>query len=708
MSRPSCFIPFLSAFFCLNLQVRHQNQLILNRIAARRYPKGMNKTMLVAGLLCILGAIAHAQVDTTGIYGERSDSLETAVFIGRADANYLSRGKELRTEVISSAGLMKMACCTLAESFENSASVTVGYADATTGARQIRLLGLSGIYTQMLDENRPTMRGITAPFGLSYMPGPWLESIQVGKGSPSVVNGTESITGSINLEHQKPTDGKPLFLNASVMNDTKTDFNVTSSLQVSDNLYTILLGHVDGNFRTYDMNGDGFVDDPSLLQVNVANRWLWYSPEVQVRWGFRYIHDKRKGGQLDGPWKSDIANNLANAYVKVGRSLREDGSSSIALVADYTLQKSGDSFGLNRYQARQHSVFANLIYHNAFLDAHDISAGINTTFDLVEEDILGGGQRLNGVKQTLLQVAPYAEYTFRSGEMLSVIAGLSGTMIRQKGFYPVPRLTVKYQPVEPLILRLNGGRGLRFSHPIPDHIGILSTGKKLLGDLSGRTLEDAWTFGGNATFYFNESTYLSVDYFQTRFVSALLADRESTDVISLYRLDGHPAWSQNIQADFNMEPVDRLTLTLTGRFTDARAWQTSGAVREMPLTSRFKALLNAQYKLRANRWIFDFTASLNGSSRVYDFMKDLRNPEGGLLYPEGRTPMYPLLYAQVTRRFRGFDLYIGGENLTGSMQMHPIVEAEDPFSEAFDAASVWGPLMGARFYVGFRMTIWKS
>ena len=667
----------------------------------------MRKLLLSIGLLCLPGIFVCAQVDTTGFYGERTDTLEAVVFIERTNANYLSKGKELRTEVISSAGLMKMACCTLAESFENSASVTVSYADATTGARQIRLLGLSGIYTQMLDENRPAMRGITAPFGLSYMPGPWLESIQVGKGAPSVVNGTESITGSINLEHHKPTDGKPLFLNASVMNDTKADFNITSSLQVADNLYTILMGHVDGNFRTFDMNGDGFADEPSLLQINAANRWLWYSPEVQVRWGIRYIHDKRAGGQMAGPWKSAIVNNLANAYVKVGRSLREDGSSSIALVADYTLQKSGDSFGLNMYNARQHSVFANLIYHNAFSDAHEITGGINASLDLLDEDILGGGQNLNGVKQTLLQVAPYAEYTFRHEEKLAVIAGLSGTVIPHAGFYPVPRLTVKYQPTESLIFRLNGGRGVRFSHPVPDNIGILSTGKRLLGDLSKRTLEDAWTFGGNATFYFNESTYLSVDYFQTRFVSAFLADRESATAILLYALDGHEAWSRNIQLDFNVEPVERLTFTLTGRYTDARAWQPSGEVRELPLAPRFKALLNAQYKTGANRWIFDFTASLNGSSRVYDFMKDLRDPEGGLLYPDGRSPMYPLLYAQVTRRFRGFDIYVGGENLTGSMQMHPIVDAGNPFAETFDAASVWGPLMGAKFYVGFRLTIWK-
>ena len=140
-------------------------------------------------------------VDTTAIYGERADSLDAAVFVSRQAGNYLSKGKEIRTEVISAAGLCKMACCNLAESFENSASVTVGYSDAVTGARQIRLLGLSGIYTQMLDENRPVMRGLSAPFGLAYVPGQWLESIQIAKGASSVINGVESMTGQIKDPH---------------------------------------------------------------------------------------------------------------------------------------------------------------------------------------------------------------------------------------------------------------------------------------------------------------------------------------------------------------------------------------------------------------------------------------------------------------------------------------------------------------------------
>ena len=222
---------------------------------------------------------------------ERLDTLESAVFITRQTGNYLAKSKDIRTEVISSAGLQKMACCSLADSFENSASVNVGFSDAVTGARQIRLLGLSGTYTQMLDEARPVMRGLSAPFGLSYIPSPWLESIQIAKGASSVVGGAEAITGSINMEHKKPTDEKPLFINASYMNDTKTDLNAVSSLQFGDSWSTVLFGHVSGNLMAMDDNGDGFADDPKQLQFNIGNRWLYFTPDVQVRFGVRAIKD---------------------------------------------------------------------------------------------------------------------------------------------------------------------------------------------------------------------------------------------------------------------------------------------------------------------------------------------------------------------------------------------------------------------------------
>ena len=692
----------------------------------------------------------HA-IDTTDIYGERADSLDAAVFTSSAQGNYISRFKDVRTEVISAAGLCKMACCNLAESFENSASVTVGYSDAVTGARQIRLLGLSGVYTQMLDETRPVMRGLSAPFGLSYVPGQWLESIQIAKGSSSVINGVECMTGQINMEHRKPTDEKPLFLNAAVMSDTKMDFNIASSLQMGYKWSTVLLGHVSGNIKPHDMNQDGFLDEPKMLQFNVANRWLYMADNgVQVRFGVRAIQDTRHGGQMlqiDGkhvmydkddytadplspeakiqPWGSDIMNRSLNGYVKVGVPLNEENTQNIALIADYSYQDMDSYFGATQYLAGQHSAFANLLYQNVINDSHRFTLGLNGTFDRYDEDFkrviwMAPVAEKTGITD-LANTGVFGEYTFNSGEKFSAIAGLRGDWFYKQGFKVSPRVTLKYMPVDEIVIRANGGRGLRYSTPLVDNIGVFSTGKAFVGSYNDHILEDAWTFGGNLTYYIpvgaTSNTYVSFDYFRTQFAQQMVVDYGATQ-IDFYALDGRTAFTDNYQLDFSIDPVERFNITATFRYTNARQeYKGSEAPVEKPMTSRFKGVLNLQYATNLNKWIFDFTASLNGSCRVYDFMNMINedgsmttDPKDGVerMYKNGRTPVYPMLYAQVTRRFKGWDVYVGAENLTNYTQKNPIIGADNPRQAMFDASCIWGPLMGIKAHIGFRFTLWKK
>ncbi len=689
----------------------------------------------------------HA-VDTSAIYGERADSLDAAVFVSRQAGNFLSKGKEIRTEVISAAGLCKMACCNLAESFENSASVTVGFSDAVTGARQIRLLGLSGVYTQMLDETRPVMRGLSAPFGLSYVPGQWLESIQIAKGSSSVINGVECMTGQINMEHRKPTDEKPLFINAAVMSDTKMDFNIASSLQMGYKWSTVILGHVSGNIAPHDMNHDSFLDDPKMLQFNLSNRWLYMADNgVQVRFGVRALQDSRLGGQMlmgpDGnglfynkdtyslvpergavdPWGSDILNRSVNGYLKVGVPLNEDNSQNIALIADYSYQDMDSYFGSTKYLAGQHSAYANLLYQNVINDSHRFTLGLNGTFDRYDEDfsrtvmVMGPVTAgYNGITN-LANAGVFGEYTFHAGEKFSAIAGLRGDWFHGHGFKVSPRVTLKYMPIDEIVIRANGGRGLRYSTPLVDNIGVFSTGKEFKGAYNDHILEDAWTFGGNITYYIPfGSSYVSFDYFRTQFAQQMVVDYEHFDnVIDFYALDGNRSFTDNYQLDFSIDPFKGFNITTTFRYTDARIELAGKGLVEKPMTSRFKGVLNLQYATNLNKWIFDFTASVNGSCRVYNFMKNRLDDEGNLLYKNGRTPVYPLLYAQVTRRFKGWDVYIGAENLTNFRQKDIILgSAKDadgfvnPRQASFDASCIWGPLMGIKAHIGFRFTLWKK
>lgn len=721
----------------------------------------MKKTLIfILGALCSFSAFAQVKgndgqiIDTTDIYGERADSLDAAVFVSRQAGNYLSKGKEIRTEVISAAGLCKMACCNLAESFENSASVTVGYSDAVTGARQIRLLGLSGVYTQMLDETRPVMRGLSAPFGLSYVPGQWLESIQIAKGSSSVINGVECMTGQINMEHRKPTDEKPLFLNAAVMSDTKMDFNIASSLQMGYKWSTVILGHVSGNIASHDMNHDGFLDDPKMLQFNLSNRWLYQADNgVQVRFGVRALQDKRLGGQVltdengrkvlydknsfsmmpsagkTDPWGSDILNRSINGYLKVGVPLNESNSQNIALIADYSYQDMDSYFGATKYLAGQHSAYANLLYQNEINESHKFTVGLNGTFDRYDEDFLRQFWNPavlefmeignNGISN-LANAGVFGEYTFHAGDKFSAIAGLRGDWFIHDGFKVSPRVTLKYMPIDEIVIRANGGRGLRYSTPLVDNIGVFSTGKQFAGDYNRHILEDAWTFGGNLTYYMpfgaSSNTYLSFDYFRTQFAQQMVVDYEQfVNEISFYALDGKRSFTDNYQLDFSVDPIERFNITATFRYTNAKIDLAGRGLVEKPMTSRFKGVLNLQYATNLNKWIFDFTASLNGSCRVYNFMEDLKDADGNLLYKNGRTPVYPLLYAQITRRFKGWDVYVGAENLTNFRQKDVILGSVkdangfvDPRQPSFDASCIWGPLMGIKAHIGFRFTLWKK
>ncbi len=678
--------------------------------------------------------------DTTII---KSDTLKGTSITARQKSNYIPKGKTLRTEVISTAGLHKMACCNLAESFENSSSVTVGYSDATTGARQIRLLGLSGIYTQMLDENRPIMRTFSAPWGLTFIPGSWMESIQIAKGSTSVIDGAESITGQINIEHKRSTDEKPLFINGSVMSDSRTDLNVISSLQLNDALSTTILTHADANFRTHDSNHDGFIDEPKSKQVSFANRWLYYSNNLKIHWGIRGIYDNRKGG-MDGydrktytttigkPWGTNICNNNFNGYFKIGRFLGESQTSSIALVADYTYHKLESYFGESKYFGKSNSIYTNLIYRNEFTHSHDLTIGVSGNIDKLSDEykrkILVSNSLLESAfndSKTLSNAGLYSEYTYRIDEKFSSIIGIRGDWYSKDDFEFIPRLTLKYKPTDYIVFRANGGRGIRYTLPISDNIGILSTNKEIIGDLNQTYKEDAFTYGGNVTFYLpidkKESTYLSFDFFRTEIKNQLIADYDLLpNSIVLYQSDKN-SYTNNFQIDFNSEPFERFSIATTFRFSEAKfnkqlniGNKNNTEKVDKPLVSKFKGVLNLQYKTNMNKWVFDFTASLYGPSKVYNFMKSLKKEDGSLIYPKGKTPTYLMLFAQITRHFKGFDIYLGCENITNYKQKYPILGDKDshgyinPVSNSFDASAIWGPLMGIKFDVGFRLTIWKK
>ena len=724
--------------------------------------------------------ISPAQEDIEFILWENAGTLDMLHITGRRQSNYISRLTPVKTEVITAAGLCKMACCNLAESFENSASVSVGFTDAVTGARQIRLLGLSGNYTQMLEENRPAMRGIQGPFGLSFIPGQWLESIQIAKGNGSVVNGCEAITGQINMEFRKPTAELPLFVNLFLNDALRTEANMASSLQLNDRWSTVVLAHGSADLMRHDSNGDGFLDEPLTNRYSLANRWLYADPSgLQLRFGFGGLYEDRKSGEMDNDWVlpgqardnaiwgSRIINEGVNAYVKLGIPLVKHDHAhdhaqeqlpmhgqeqevahgqeaeyvhgedydheyetaettgqeevteavendnhidpNIAMVLDYNLHKQDAYFGLKDFNALQSDFFANAIFMSSLGKHHKVTAGVSALVKNLDQVLTdrwpAGGEESFDLGRKEGVYGAYGEYTLEWGDKLVFIAGARADYNTLYGWLFTPGVNLRYNFTENLVFRANAGRGYRTPYSITDNIGVLSTGRRIV---FGETpeMEEAWTYGLNLTlvlpFGHGGSSTLSLEYFRTDFINQLIADQEylwnaQVPSILFYNLEGR-SYTNTWQADFTTEPFDGFSVLATFRYNDSKVQLKGQGLVDRPLTSKFKGVLNLQYTTPRDTWVFDVTGQINGPARIPSFAADTE---------EKTSPVFPMFYAQVTRKLKNMDIYIGGENLMNYRQPDPIISADDPFSPQFNASIIWGPLMGIRVYAGMRLSLFR-
>ncbi len=667
-------------------------------------------------------------------------NLESVEVVSNIGGNYISQASISKNEVISFAGLCKMACCNLAESFENSASVTVGFSDAISGARQIQMLGLAGTYTQVLDESRPIMRGLSAPYGLSYTPGMWLNSIQVSKGISSVASGHETITGEINLEHRKPTDEEKLFVNLYINNELRPEVNLSTAQRVgkSGKLSTVVLAHasVDTDIFEIDHNDDGFRDLPSSSQYNVANRWSYLSDSgAQLRWGVKLLEERRLGGMYDydtrnrstmvedNIYGSQIINRGANAYFKVGAPVgrgvydndeQDELRSNVAFVADFDIFDEDAYFGLNDYKGRESVVSMNFIYNHNFSVRSSMVMGVAAKLQLIDEVVENVSPTFSNIydlSRTENEVGAYVEYTYKYGEKFSLIAGLRGDYNSYfDSYYATPRGHIKWSITPTTTVRASAGLGHRTSNVITDNIGILATGREIIFVDSTTSAFDrqerAVTFGGSLTQRFGilngGDATISVDYFRTSFSSSVVVDQEwDSSTIRIYG-SSQPSTTDSYQVDFTWTPVARLDIFATFRYTDTSVTldRPDGSLYsvERPLVSRYKGLLNLQYATNMRRWTFDATAQLNGPSRL--------TVQDGAVESSEYSPLYPMFYAQISRRVRSWDIYVGCENIGNYMQENPIISADAPFSTDFNSSVVWGPLMGRKFYIGARFNLY--
>jgi outer membrane receptor for ferrienterochelin and colicin len=649
---------------------------------------------------------------------QMSHQLAELVVRGRQRGTYLSRITPIQTEVITKAGLQKMACCNLAESFENSASVTVSFADAVSGARQIQMLGLSGIYTQMLYENVPAMRGVAGAFGWNYVPGPWLESIHVSKGTSSVVNGYESTTGQINLEFKKPNDTETLFLNLFASDDGRLESNLTTATPVGKNLWTGLMIHGSTEQTEHDKHGSGFMDMPKTQLVNLYNRWVYdnHEREIESRTDIRFLHDRREGGQtsehkehtIGDLYKIDIENRNFSVSNKTGFMFGHKEGQSIGIINSFTNHEIDAIYGKKTFDTQQYSWYTNVLISSFLYNTnHRYVVGGSFTYDSYNQRY---GDELNGTLPTSLsrnEIIPgaFAQYTYSYLEKIIAIVGLrSDYNSHFKRWLFTPRTNIKYNITDDLIFRASAGRGFRSPNVISENIGLLASSRRFyVHNISNLHIEKAWNYGTNLTFYFpmpkDKNLSIGIDYYRTEFQNQIIVDLECNKTeVHFENLQGK-SYANAFQLDINATFLKGFDIYTAFRLNDTKITYRNGLKFDKPLVSKYRGLINLSYATNFEKWKIDLTAQINGKSRIPNLES--------ISYEEinNWSPIYPLYYAQITKKTKRLDIYVGCENILDYKQKNPIFNSHDPFGTEFDASIIWGPLMGRKFYAGMRLRL---
>lgn len=618
----------------------------------------------------------------------------------------------IHTEFITQRTLAKAACCNLSESFETNASVSVSYSDAVTGAKQIQFLGLGGQYVQTNVENIPTVRGLATTFGLNYIPGTWITSIDIGKGAGSVVNGYESMSGQMNVELQKPDDAGPdankLFLNGYVNSFGRIEGNATWSKALNKKWSVGVLGHASTLRTELDQNNDGFRDLPLYTQVNAINRYKYSSDRFMAQFGVKALYEDRDGGQLSrfstSRYSFGNTTKRLEFFSKTAVLYPEKPYKGLGLILNGVHHEQTANFGYRPYTGQQRTLYANLIYQSIIGNTnHAYKAGVSYLLDDYREQL---GATLTNRTESVPGV--FAEYTYTYPEKLTLVLGGRFDYHNLFGAQLTPRAHLKYNVSQHVTLRASAGRGFRVPNLFAENFGYLVSSRAIINDATLRP-EVSWNYGLSLTndfTLFGRKASLVVDYYRTDFREQLMVDLEHPRELHFHNLYGK-SFANSFQTELNYQPVKRLDVKLAYRLFDVRQSMSvpSGDTLLLPrmMIPRDRVLLNVGYALPFDKWKFDATLQWNGPRRI-PYLREGADYEQSPYVPLSYSPGFYNLNAQVSRAFRsGWEIYLGGENLTGFRQSNPIFAATNPFGPDFDAGTqAWGPITGQMVYLGFR------
>lgn len=624
-----------------------------------------------------------------------------------------------KTEIVGMKELSKAACCDLAGCFGTQASVQAHATNAVTNSQELRLSGVSGVYNQVLFEGMPMIQGLSYTYGISTYPGTLVQNIHISKGSTSVLQGFESISGQINVEG-RASDAEKLYLNAYInsFGEKHLNANVATSLGKKKYWSTLLALHTVQPAGRVDGNDDDFLDLPLLRRYMIYNKWEYNTGRetgLTAQMGWRFVNENRVGGQFDYRGREDAGSkeiygqdvrfSQPELFIKSGYRFSERSALQASLSGFYHDQRSW--FGTLRYRASQASAQLNVQHEYSWLKGNLLKYGISYRYQQLDENITFSDpddtRSYAGDYMTRLRVPGFfAENTFESDDKKwSLITGLRMDRHQDYGWYVTPRAMAKYSINENHTLRASAGTGWRQVNLFSEQINLLSSSRDVVIE-EPLEPEKATTWGLSHTWTFwlgTSNVVISGDFYQTLFRNQFFPDYDTDPTKAFVRNFTGDSRSNGLQLEGSVQMASGLEFRTAYNYLDVYQVQQDGRYT-LPFNPKNRVMGAVSYATLNERWQFDANAHWYDRMKLPDTQS---NPE--LFRRPSQSDPYTTLNLQATGKFASFEVYAGCENIFNYKQPRPIIGVEDPFGPYFDISSVWGPIRGRELYLGLRYRI---
>jgi outer membrane receptor for ferrienterochelin and colicin len=649
---------------------------------------------------------------------QEKQGLSEVIIESQRSGIILSDLSPIKVEQITQTELRKSACCDLAGCFETQTTVQPQTTNVVTNAKELRILGLSGVYNQILLDGFPVIQGLTYTYGISSVPGTTVSNIYVAKGANSVLQGFESISGQINVETKEPDNTDRLLLNSYINSFGEKHLNSNYAIKKSkwSNLTAF---HMVQPASKIDRDQDNFLDLPLLTRYLLMNKWK-YGNEKSWGWhsrvGIRLLQENRIGGQTAFEPATDkgsssiygqaVSIQQPELWTKTGYRFNDKHSVTGFFSSFYQRQRS--YFGTVRYLARQTNAYFNLQYELNYQE-HQLKAGVSIRYLHLNEDIGFTDQVLSRTydgNYRRYEKIPgvFAENTWRlAQEKITWIVGIRGDHHNQFGFQVTPRSLIKYDITPSTIVRANIGTGWRTVNLFSENIGLLVSSRDILFT-EALLPERALNAGINITKKFQSpsqklSGHVSVDFYRTSFQNQIFPDYDSDPTKAIIKNFTGKSISNGLQTELLLHLWSTLEFKTGYNFLDVFRITQSGK-QLLPFNPRQKLLTTISYRKTGRPLQADANIHWYGKQRLPDTKSNPVNYQR----PDFSNP-YTVVNFQLTYGMKNLEVYSGVENLFDFRQRQPIISWQNPFSPFFDTSSVWGPTRGREIYVGIRFKL---